>query len=101
MKRIFIFLLLSSALSGCSVHKDMIPVGGSKADGTVKLAYEYGILREPEVSMQQGVEAATRKCQSWGYKEAEPFGGSEQTCIASGQYGCMRYRVTTEFQCIN
>ncbi|EIE2767366.1 hypothetical protein KA541_002370 [Salmonella enterica subsp. enterica serovar Rubislaw] len=101
MNRISLFMLLISVLSGCSVHKEMVPVGGSKADGTVKLAYEYGIFWDPEVSMQQGVDTATRKCQAWGYKKAEAFGGSEKTCLASGQYGCTSYRVTTEFQCTN
>ena len=34
-------------LAGCAVNKDWVAAGGSRADGTVKLAYEYGEFQKP------------------------------------------------------
>lgn len=102
MKKIAVVALVSLMLAGCAVHKDMIAVGGSKADGTVKMAYEYGPFESPDVSSQQGVVAAAKKCLAWGYKSAEAFGGSETTCVQPDPtFGCAKTRVTTEFQCID
>ena len=41
-------------LSGCAVQKQLVPTGGSRSDGTVKLAYEYG-------AFEQGLEEAMRE----------------------------------------
>lgn len=100
MKKLTVVALVSLTLAGCAVHKDMIAVGGSKADGAVKMAYEYGPFESPNISEQQGVDSATKKCQAWGYKSAEAFGGSESTCVQPDPtFGCAKTRVTTEYQC--
>ena len=97
-------LLFSSLLSiiliqGCAVQKELVPTGGSRADGTVKLSYEYGMFEAPKLDAQQGLMAAQQRCSSWGYKNAEAFGGSTKACINSSNSGCNRWFVTIEYQC--
>lgn len=86
-------------LAGCAVNKDWVAAGGSRADGTVKLAYEYGEFQKPMVSRDQAVRTATDRCAAWGYTGAEPFGEVLTNCINGNAYGCNVYRVTAEFQC--
>lgn len=88
-------------LASCAqpVRKDLIPVGGSRADGTVKLAFEYSAFEQPQLDYQQGKAAARSRCQGWGYTDAEPFGAATQQCLAANQYGCFRTMVTFTYQC--
>lgn len=99
MKKI-ITLLFVISLIGCSVHKQWVPTGGSKADGTVKMSYEIGSFQRPILDAQQGIESAKSRCQAWGYRNAEPFGGQVNTCLGNG-YGCNRKLVTAEYQCLD
>jgi hypothetical protein len=92
-------LLAIIFIQGCAVQKELVPTGGSRADGTVKLSYEYGIFEAPKLDAQQGMKAAQQRCSSWGYKNAEAFGGSTKTCINSSSEGCNRWLVTIEYQC--
>ena len=86
--------------SGCAVQKDLVPTGGSRADGTVNLSYEYGMFEHPEVNMAQGESAAQQRCAAWGYTGAEPFGGALTKCEAVNGYGnCVRRLVTVTYQC--
>lgn len=94
---------------GCApkqVQKEWMAVGGSRADATIKLAYSYLPQNEaPIVSQQQAIELATKKCQTWGYEGAEPFGSAMENCaqLATQPFGgmmCMKMNVTAEFQCI-
>ena len=43
--------------------------------------------------------AAKQRCSSWGYKNAEAFGGFTKACINSSNSGCNRWLVTIEYQC--
>jgi hypothetical protein len=86
-------------ISGCAVQKQLIPTGGSRADGTVKLSYEYGLFEAPQLDAQQGLIAAKQRCSAWGYTSAEAFGGSTQTCTNSTRNGCNRWLVSIEYQC--
>jgi hypothetical protein len=86
-------------VSGCAVQKTMQATGGSRADGTVKLSYEFGMFQVPTVDMAQGTAAAVRRCASWGYSGAEPFGGQTKTCNGYGGGNCNSWLVTVEFQC--
>ena len=97
---IFAATLFVSLLSGCATKKDLVPTGGSRADGTVNLSYEYGGIEQPQIDIAQGTAAATSRCQSWGYSGAEAFGGVVRTCQASNQYGCIRWNATMTFQCL-
>lgn len=95
-------VVLATLLSplACATVKVPQPTGGSRADGTVQLAYEYGELETPEVDWESANRAATERCQNWGYASAEAFGPGVTQCTASNQYGCTRYFVTITYQCI-
>ncbi|WP_458525663.1 YecR family lipoprotein [Onishia taeanensis] len=79
----------------------MVPTGGSKADGTIDLSYEVGMLEKPVIDRAQAYRAANQRCAAWGYEEAEAFGGATSTCISNGSYGCNRTRYTVTFQCMD
>jgi hypothetical protein len=70
-----------------------------RADGTVKMAYEFGMFEMPKIDMQQGQDAATQRCKSWGYTNAEAFGGQTKTCSSFGGGACNSWLVTVEYQC--
>jgi hypothetical protein len=52
-------------LQGCATQKTLIPTGGSRADGTVKLSYEYGLFEKPQIDPAQGEIAAKQRCSLW------------------------------------
>ncbi|WP_318386133.1 YecR family lipoprotein [Enterobacter sp.] len=99
MKKMLICALGSLLLSGCAVHKQMTPMGGSKADGTIKMGYSYNSREAVIVDMQQASVVAARKCKLWGYEGAEAFGGQTKKCAARSVRGCERVDVFVEFQC--
>jgi len=105
-KNVFIcFLIVASLfLTGCAkkTPKTFLPVGGSKADATVKLSYDYNPAREiPVIDEKQTAMAAKRKCQAWGYQDASPFGAVISTCTRFDPWaGCINMSVITEYQCI-
>ena len=98
--RAAIVVAIAASMSACTVAKTLTPTGGSRSDGTVKLSYQYGAFEQPKIDMQQGQQAATARCQAWGYEGAEAFGGSTEQCQQSNAYGCVSALVTVEFQCI-
>jgi YecR-like lipoprotein len=88
-------------VTGCAVQKQWIPTGGSRADGTVDLSYEYGMFQKPQVDETQGVDLAASTCAGWGYTGAQPFGGTLSRCEAVNGYGnCVRFLVTRKYQCM-
>lgn len=101
MRFTLIMAWLAILLSGCAVQKTLVPTGGSRADGTIEMSYEYGMFETPKVDFTQGARDAAARCAAWGYADAEPFGGSKQTCQVSDMYGgCSRWLVTVQYQCI-
>lgn len=87
-------------LVGCAVQKTLTPVGGSRADGTVELAYEFTQFEKPVVDAAQGLEAAIQRCAAWGYSGAEPFGGQKSQCQSFNGYGtCTHMQVSVQYQC--
>lgn len=86
-------------VAGCATEKIMVPIGGSRADGTVNLAFEYGMFEAPHVDVAAATVTAAQRCKAWGYTSAEPFGGQQNKCELSNQYGCIRTMVTVTFQC--
>jgi hypothetical protein len=90
---------LSCPYRGVLLNKQLIPTGGSRTDGTVRLSYEYGAFEIPKLDGQQGMSAAQQRCVAWGYTGAEPFGGSTNTCTRPSNSGCMGWLVTVEYQC--
>ncbi|HIC6527629.1 TPA: YecR family lipoprotein, partial [Salmonella enterica subsp. enterica serovar Enteritidis] len=86
-------------LSGCATQKQMTPMGGSKADGTVKMGYTFGMFEKPVVDLNSAKDLAGQKCKTWGYTGAEAFGGQTSTCAQVGAYGCEMTNVSIEYQC--
>ncbi|MFZ7135500.1 YecR family lipoprotein [Avibacterium avium] len=101
MKKLVLIGLVSAVLAGCSVHKDLVATGGSKADGTVELSLEHSPFEKPVVSEAQGLELAKKRCSAWGYKNAEKFGGQKRVCNQFGFGGCDRFLVTIQYQCLD
>jgi hypothetical protein len=100
MRRAVMAIGLTIALSGCAVEKVLVPTGGSRSDGTVELSYEFGMFEKPQVDLRQGTRAAAKRCQAWGYADAEPFGGQKNLCQQFNGYGnCIRTLVTIQYQC--
>lgn len=86
-------------LAGCATVSQMAATGGSRADGIVRLSYEYGAFNKVKIDEAEGLRTAQARCQTWGYKDAEAFGGVTRQCQGSSMYGCMRWTVTKEYQC--
>ena len=86
-------------MQGCAVPKQLVPTGGSRSDGTVKLSFEYGVFEAPKLNAEQGMNAAKKRCSAWGYTGAEPFGGASKKCVDSSSSGCVQWLVTVEYQC--
>lgn len=100
MTRVWTTALCVLMVSGCTVKKEMVPIGGSRADGTVRMGYSYGIFEDPVTDMVQATERAGSKCRLWGYRDAEAFGGQTRQCsIKNAEGNCIRYDVMAEFQC--
>jgi hypothetical protein len=94
-------LALVVALAGCATVSQMTATGGSRADGFVRLSYEAGRFDKIRIDEADGLRTAQARCRTWGYKDAEAFGGVTRICQASaGLYGCSRWLVTKEYQCI-
>ncbi|MED6699244.1 YecR family lipoprotein [Escherichia coli O157] len=102
MKKLLTILVLSAITltAGCTVKKDLFPVGGSKADGVIRLGYTFDQRSEiPLIDLEQGLYVATKRCQKWGYSGAEIFGGSTTMCSDQRPLGCVATNVTYEYQC--
>jgi len=88
-------------LSACSVKRDFYAIGGSRADGTIDLAYDFKMFEKSVVNKDQAFAMAKSKCGRWGYNDAEPFGGQVESCQARNGYGdCLRGQVIVKFQCL-
>ncbi|MEQ4576016.1 MAG: YecR family lipoprotein [Gammaproteobacteria bacterium] len=99
MKALLVFLS-AAILAGCATAKNWAATGGSRADATVRLSYEYGALEKPRADEAQARELALARCRAWGYTGAEAFGGAIQQCnLPDGTGGCNRWLVTKEYQC--
>lgn len=103
-KTVYLGVILG-VLVGCTsvVHKKWSVIGGSKADATVRLAFEYAELEEPRENRAEAQRLAVKRCQAWGYRDATPFDMVTRNCISGpGIWSdCSRYRVSIEYQCID
>ena len=86
--------------TGCAATKEYAAVNGSRSDGTVTLAYEYGLFEKPQPDEQEGQTLADSYCKKWGYEgTADPFSPT-QTCLAVNGYGnCIRFQVNRRYAC--
>jgi hypothetical protein len=88
-------------LAGCATTKEFTATNGSRADGTVALSYEYGLLQSPREDQEQGATLASSTCAGWGYSGSQAFGGETQQCDAVDGYGdCIHWLVTRRYQCL-
>lgn len=95
-------LCVASVLSACATPAAVQATGGSRADGTVRLSYEYKDwpLTVPKVDAEQALTTAIARCKGWGYSGAEPFGGHSSLCTKQGLIsGCGTWTVTLTYQC--
>jgi hypothetical protein len=92
-------ILATLLLSACATEKELVPMGGSRADGIVRESFEFGAFQKPVVDWQQGAATAAQRCAAWGYSGAEAFGGHRTQCTAANAYGCVAWIVTIEYQC--
>ena len=100
MKAMLVVLSAALALSGCATSKNWSATGGSRADATVRLSYEYGAFEKPQTNETEAMNLAVARCKTWGYTGAEAFGGTTQQCnMPGGMGGCNRFLVTKEYQC--
>ena len=97
-----LFVLVSCLLlTACAVNKNLEATGGSRADGTIELSYDYDQYESPITNPDQGLQTAMSRCRAWGYKDAEAFGGARTSCsMPGGMGGCSRYLVTVKYQCL-
>ena len=101
MKQYFIPVLSILLLTACTVKRTPMPVSGSKADGTVKLAYNIGGFSKAKINWNSARRKALTRCESWGYKGVQKFGGVQVNCLARNGYGaCMKQRNTITYQCM-
>lgn len=100
MKLLYVAALAALTLSGCATVKTWSATGGSRADATVRLSYEYGQFEQPQTNETEALNLAIARCKTWGYTGAEAFGGVTQQCnMPGGMGGCARFLVTKEYQC--
>lgn len=80
--------------------------GGSRSDATVEVGFVYNPQLEiADTNEQQAHEEALRRCQAWGYEEAESFGMVKRTCqqmvmVPFSGLQCQSMLVTRQFQCL-
>jgi hypothetical protein len=101
MKRVFLIAASVAAVAGCATVSQMQATGGSRADGIVKLSYEVGMFDKVAIDEATALDTARRRCATWGYSDAEAFGGITRQCNAMSGYGCTQWFVTKEYQCIS
>ncbi len=98
--KVLIIAVTALLISGCSSTKNWSATGGSRADATVRLSYEYGLFENPQVNEQEAINLATARCATWGYTGAEAFGGITRQCNSQdGMGSCNIWIVHKEFQC--
>ena len=102
MNTFFKVIALSLIITGCgTTQKYWSAIDGSKANGTVTLAFEHGAFETPAVDNAQGQRIATDRCKAWGYQSAEEFGGGTTLCLRPGQSFCHLTQVTKKYQCLD
>lgn len=102
MRRVAFLVGVVAAIAGCATVSQMAATGGSRADGTVKLSYEVGMFDRVQIDEFTALQTARRRCSTWGYTDAEAFGGVTRQCQAySASLGCTSWFVTKEYQCLS
>lgn len=105
MKKLLTVAISALLLSACAskVEKELVATGGSKSDGTIELSYEQHELEMVTYNEQQALNAAKKRCEAWGYKNAEKFGGVKSQCtlIPGFWTPCGKTMFTIQYQCLD
>ena len=99
LRLLFVPATLALALTGCVSTKQWTSTGGDKEAGLVRVSYQYPEFHQPEVSDAQAMVLAENRCESWGYRRAEPVAGLVRECSNTEAGNCDLWTVTREFQC--
>ena len=113
-KSILTILSVTAILAGCAGQQQQTwkAMSGSKADGTLTLAYTQSKLDmfSTPPSPAQGQAVADQRCKSWGYTKAVAFdfisekcqsqssGGGVPTLFGGGN-SCDENLITQKYQC--
>lgn len=103
MKKAIFSLSTALILTACATPM-IVPsaTGGSKADGIIELSYEYNEYQKPVVDEQAALQIAQQRCNAWGYKKVNKFGGQKRQCVQRGTFTtCGITQVTVQYQCID
>ena len=113
MKAIILAGIVSLILVGCTkttVHKIPQATSGSKADGTVRLAYEVAATENVIPNWTKAEINALKRCQAWGYSRVDAFAGALTQCTEIGRGlfvngavpgACARQIVYKDYQCLD
>jgi hypothetical protein len=99
LARLVSILALTATFAGCATNQPWAVSGGEKAEGLVRVSYEFPEFHEPAVSEQQAEQIALKRCEGWGYDDAEPIAGQLRQCSNMDDGNCDLWKVTREFQC--
>lgn len=100
MKKSTIGAIAFLSLTACTDNVTPTPVGGSRADGTVVEAFQFGAFDKPVVDWATADADAKERCHAWGYTNAERFAGLQKICQERNGYGmCMQTEVHVTYQC--
>ncbi|ASD84972.1 hypothetical protein LB105_003392 [Salmonella enterica] len=86
-------------LAGCAVS-ELSSTGGSRSDGIVVMSAEYGGFDYLDINTDKALSSAIRRCQSWGYRTAQPFDAGFSKCSDFSGFGCTKYIYSISYQCI-
>lgn len=101
--RTFAAVLVSLISVGCATPVTPTTAGGSKSDGIVVLAGNYGLWKKGEIQWGEARSSALETCRGWGYTDAKAFNTYQTRCASSAQtpVGCASTEVVVRFQCTN
>ena len=102
MKRIAIIAFMLAALAACAeTVKVPQATGGSRADASVVLSYQVGVFENVRPDWAAAQTTAARRCEAWGYTQADPFEGTQIRCEQTDIYGtCLLQTVSRTYQCL-
>jgi hypothetical protein len=98
MNKIILAVVLL-ALSSCAVNKNLEPTSGSKADGIIVMTYSLNNYQSPVLDWDIAKQEAQRRCQAWGYKDADKFAGVTKKCDSYSYFGCTSRLIDVKYQC--
>ena len=99
--KVMITALLLLGLSACASTQKWAAAGGDREAGVVRLSYEYAEFHQPDMSDSDAAQLALNRCNSWGYRQAEPIAGQVRQCANMDDGNCNVWTVTREYQCKN